>query len=242
MKVLTFEERSQFMQCRVCRILEPTFNENAVIWLKRKVLCYIVHNNSFMERSAYPGQVLDEDHACRARMLPVEPIGDILVFIDRVEDPVGVVLHRSRENDNFIHFGHLTEEFFATGPDSEAPLTVHFVVVDERLVQVQHERVAGWVSRLGKIRRLHDRQRFVATDGCSTDAVERWQHLLRRQFQIFYRLGRTNDSLSDLVNFNGFHLLYHARYCLIERLQGLRLNQLLILKHTLVAEGDQFLG
>ena len=171
MKVLTFEERSQFMQCRVCRILEPTFNENAVIWLKRKVLCYIVHNNSFMERSAYPGQVLDEDHACRARMLPVEPIGDILVFIDRVEDPVGVVLHRSRENDNFIHFGHLTEEFLATGPDSEAPLTVHFVVVDERLVQVQHERVAGWVSRLGKIRRLHDRQRFVATDGRSTDAV-----------------------------------------------------------------------
>ena len=230
------------MQCRVCRILEPTFNENAVIWLKRKVLCYIVHNNSFMERSAYPGQVLDEDHACWARMLPVEPIGDILVFVDRVEDPVGIVLHRRREDDDFIHFGHLTKEFLAPWPDSETTLAVHFVIVHERLVQVQNQRVARGISGLGQVWRLHDGQRLIATDGRTANSVEGWQHLLRRQFQIFYRLGRTNDGLSDLVNFNGFHLLYHARYCLIERLQGLRLDQLLILEHTLVAEGDQFLG
>ena len=230
------------MQCRVCWILEPTFDENAVIRLERKVLRHVVHDDSFVEWSANPRQVLDEAHACRARMLPVEPIGDVLVFVNGVEDPVGVVLHRCRENDNFVQFGHLTEELYATGPDSEASLTVHLVVVDECLVHVQHKRVAGGVPCLGKIRRLHDGQRLVTAYGRATDAVERWQHLLRRQFQIFYRLGRANDGLSDLVNLNGFHLLYHGRYRLIERLQGLRLDQLLVLEHALVAESDQLLG
>ena len=89
-----------------------------------------------MERPAYSGQILDEDHASGTCMLPIESISDILVLIYRVEDPIGIVLHRSREDDYFIHFGHLSEELLATRSDAETPLAVHFVIVHERLIKV----------------------------------------------------------------------------------------------------------
>ena len=70
------------MQCSVRWVFEPTFNENAVIRLKRKVLCYIVHNDCFMKWAANTGQVLDENHASRTRVLPIKSIGDVLVLVD----------------------------------------------------------------------------------------------------------------------------------------------------------------
>jgi len=50
--LLTFEQWCEFVQSSVLWVLEPTFDENAVIRLKRKVLCYVVHNDSFMKWAA----------------------------------------------------------------------------------------------------------------------------------------------------------------------------------------------
>ena len=61
-----------------------------------------------MKRSAYPGQILDKDHASWASMLSIESISDILVLIYGVKYPIGVILHCRRKDDYFIHFGHLS--------------------------------------------------------------------------------------------------------------------------------------
>ena len=49
-KILTFEDRHQFLQCCVTRIREPRLNKDTVIGLQLEVLRYVIHND-------YPFQV-----------------------------------------------------------------------------------------------------------------------------------------------------------------------------------------
>ena len=63
-------------------IFKPTFNEDAIVWLQREILRNVVHYDCFVEWSAYTGQVLDEDHACGACMLSVQPIANVPVLIN----------------------------------------------------------------------------------------------------------------------------------------------------------------
>jgi len=129
-EILTLQQGGQLVQGRIRCVLEPTFDEDSIIWLQRKVFCYVVHNDGLVKRSTYPGQILDEDHACRASMLPVEPVGDMLRLVDCVKHPVCIVLHGSGENDNFVHLCHFSEEFFTAGSDAETTFSVILVVVD----------------------------------------------------------------------------------------------------------------
>lgn len=118
------------MEGRIRCVLKPALNENAVIRLQRKVLGYVVHNDGLVKRAPDSRQVLDEDHAGRTRMLPIEAVGDVFRLVDRVEDPVSVVLHRGRENHDFVDISHFFQEFLAAWSYTEIAFSVDFIVVN----------------------------------------------------------------------------------------------------------------
>lgn len=77
-------------------------------------------------------------------MLAVQAVGDeLFVWVELVNHPIGVLLHASRENYDFVVLCHLPKELVAEGPDEEVRLVAGPLVnvVDQRLVEVEHESV-----------------------------------------------------------------------------------------------------
>jgi len=161
----------QFEQGGVAHIVEPTLDENAVVRLEREVLSDIIHDDGFVERTTNPAQILDKGDTCRRTMLPVESEGDATLLVDLIEDPVGVILHRSCEDYHFVDLAHLFEEFVAARPHSEATLASSFIIMDECLVQIKHQGVPVLLRRL-QIRRLDSLQLLVATNSCASHSVQ----------------------------------------------------------------------
>ena len=83
------------------------------------------------------------------------------------------VLHGRCEDDHFVYLCHFCEELVAAWADQEGALAANFEVMDESLVEVEHEAVAGATILLGQVGWIRCRQRFVPADGRSTDAIER---------------------------------------------------------------------
>lgn len=50
-------------------------------------------------------------------------------LIDAVDDPVGVVLHRSRENDDFVQLSHLFQKLEAARSNPEFAFATRFIVM-----------------------------------------------------------------------------------------------------------------
>ena len=81
-------------------------------------------------------------------MLAIHAVGDVFWLVNLVQNPVSVVLHRRREDDNFVQLRHLFEELLTARTDAELALTAGLVVVNERFIKVKHQTVAirvfGW--------------------------------------------------------------------------------------------------
>ena len=81
-------------------------------------------------------------------MLPVETVADILGLVYCVKHPVGVVLHRCRENNDLVHLSHLSEELLTAWSDAEASLAIDLVVVYQCFIKIEHQCVAVGVLGL----------------------------------------------------------------------------------------------
>ena len=57
-------------------------------------------------------------------MLAVKPIRDVAFSVKLIKDPVGIVLHSCRENDDFEVLRHLFQECLGTRSDQELPIEV----------------------------------------------------------------------------------------------------------------------
>jgi len=86
------------------------------------------------------------------------------------------VLHGSCEDDDFVNLGHLGEELVAARPDKERALAAHFKVVDERLVEIKDEAVAGASFLLWEIWWIWRDKRLVSANGCATHSIE-WRQV-----------------------------------------------------------------
>ena len=84
------------------------------------------------------------------------------------------VLHGRCEDDHFVYLCHFCEELVAAWADQEGALAANFEVMDESLVEVEHEAVARATLLLGQVGRIGCRQWLVPADSRSTDAIERW--------------------------------------------------------------------
>ena len=52
------------------------------------------------------------------------------------------VLHGRCEDDHFVYLCHFCEELVAAWADQEGALAANFEVMDQRLVEIEHEAVA----------------------------------------------------------------------------------------------------
>ena len=94
-------------------------------------------------------------------MLAVQPVLDILVDIDLVNDLIGVVLQGGGEYDNFVEFGHQLDEIHAAGAHQKIAVTPILNIVDQGLIEVEHQgvlalRVAlkGWQEGRADLREV----------------------------------------------------------------------------------------
>ena len=88
--------------------------------------------------------------------MPVKPIRYQIFGVKLVEDPVCIVLHRSREDDKLVDFTHLLKELVGTWPDQEmsaylglvlrvailveaASALLHFYIMNQCLVKVENQ-------------------------------------------------------------------------------------------------------
>lgn len=127
----------QLHQCSVVGILVPRLNENAIVRLLAEVGSQVVHYYRLGEGAPDSTQIFAEDLARVRGVLPVQPVRDPLVWVELVQHPVGVVLHRGREYDQLIELGHFLQECFAARPHSEIAFAFAvLVVVDQSLIQV----------------------------------------------------------------------------------------------------------
>jgi len=168
------------MQCCVIGVLKPTLDKDAVVWLQREVFSHVVHNDGLVKGSPYATEIFDEDHAGWAGVLSVQAILNVFGLVDRVEHPVSVVLHRCCKDDNFVQFSHFSKELLATGTNAEVSFTTLFIVMHKGFIEIEHECVAVRVLSFWEIRSLHNRKRFVPSNGSASDSVKRWQHLFGR--------------------------------------------------------------
>ena len=83
------------------------------------------------------------------------------------------VLHGRCEDDHFVYLCHFCEELVAARTDQEGALAANFEVMDEGLVEVEHQAVARATLLLRQVGRIGRRQGLVSADGRSTDAIER---------------------------------------------------------------------
>jgi len=112
-------------------------------------------------------------------VLPVQSERDATLFVNLVEHPVGVILHGCSEDHNLVDFAHLFQKLVAARAHSEATLPCRFIIVDERLVQVEHQGISV-LLRLFQVGCLDCLQLLVTADGGATHAVE--AELLGRHF------------------------------------------------------------
>ena len=101
-----FEERSQLRKCCVGHVIEPTLNEDTIVWLELEVLSDIVNDNGTREVSTNSTKVLDKDRPVRKGMLTVHTVTDTLVLVDLIKDPVCIILHGCSEDNHFIYLTH----------------------------------------------------------------------------------------------------------------------------------------
>ena len=57
-------------------------------------------------------------------MLAVKPIRYVAFSVKLIKDPIGIVLHSCRENDDFKILRHFFQECLGTGSDQELPIEV----------------------------------------------------------------------------------------------------------------------
>ena len=71
-----------------------------------------------------------------ARVLSVQTIRDQPIAVELVKDPVCIVLHRCRKNDQLIRLAHLLEKFVRTRSDEKVPTRLRVIKFIFWIVQV----------------------------------------------------------------------------------------------------------
>ena len=87
----TAEDRSKPNQSLVVHISVPALDEDTIFWMNLKIFRIIVHNHASPDVTAQRRKVFDEDVVLLVGVLAVQSVSDDLVFIDLVENPVGVL-------------------------------------------------------------------------------------------------------------------------------------------------------
>ena len=118
---------------------EPAEDVDAIVGLQLEVVCDVVHYDGFAQISTQTTQILHIDALPELAAVSVQTVANALELVEVVEDPVCVLFQPSREDDQFVVLGHLSQESGSMRPRSVVASSR--VEVHQRLVQVQHQGV-----------------------------------------------------------------------------------------------------
>lgn len=143
-------------------------------------------------------------------MLPVKSVRNPFLFVDAVQNPIRVVLHRSCEDHNLVELRHLGQKLVTARPDSKLAFALFLVVMDQSLVQVKNEAVTVRILCGWQVWRIRLRQNLVPANSCASDAIKRWKDLFGSEFEILDCLACFDDSVTHLDQLCGFDLLQNT--------------------------------
>jgi hypothetical protein len=102
------QDRLKSLKLVVSHVRIPTQNLNAIVWLKFKVVTYIVNNKCFFEISTKLAQVLEIHPTLVQTTITVQSeIDELMLGIHLVKNEVSIFLQTCCENHNlkaFLHF------------------------------------------------------------------------------------------------------------------------------------------
>ena len=159
------QNRCQLKQGCVAGVVVPGADLDSILWLVREVGGYVVHDDSAGKVSPKQVEVLQVDVILAQGMLPVQSVADESFWVKLIQHPVCIVLHRSCKYHDFVVLLHLCQEHVRTRPYQEVTayccvMVVGIItesavrqlhVVNESLVQVQHERELSVFCHLRKV-------------------------------------------------------------------------------------------
>ena len=88
----TLQEGQELIKLLVAKILVPSTNMDAIIWLCHEVLLDIIDDNCLLQLSSQLRQVFHVDSMAEFGVVPVKSRGDVPSPVKVVEDPVRVIL------------------------------------------------------------------------------------------------------------------------------------------------------
>lgn len=75
-------------------------------------------------------------------MLTIQPVLDVFVNIDLIDDLIGIVLEGRSEDHNLVEFGHELDEIHAARAHQEVAITSVFNIVNKGLIKIKYEGVS----------------------------------------------------------------------------------------------------
>ena len=107
------EQGYQIPQLCIILVIKPCLDKDARILLQKEVLCQVVYYDCLGQGSSYLGQILD-DQWIGVSLGPIDCVlsvksvlDNLLLWVQLIDNPVGVLLNTSREYDYLIILRHL---------------------------------------------------------------------------------------------------------------------------------------
>ena len=110
------QERCDLRQVVVVCIVIPRGNEDSVVWLADKVVRDIVNYDCFIHVPAEQRKVLHKERSILGSVLTVKSVCYVAAHVDLINHLVGIFLHRSCKNDDFIILRQSLDELNAAWP------------------------------------------------------------------------------------------------------------------------------
>ena len=120
----------KFIKSSVISITEPRTNLYSVILLKLKVLWHIINYYSFWEVSSYSWQIFDKYRPAWECMLSVETMSYVSLWINLINYPICIILHRCSENYNFKILIHFLKKVWNSRSDEAFSLIIRFKIMN----------------------------------------------------------------------------------------------------------------
>ena len=147
MKSHTFQEWGQLGERCVGHVVEPTFDKDAVVRLELEIFGHVVDNDGPGEVSTDTAKVLHKDRAIWQGMLSVHSVADMLILINLIKNPVGIlvkcknykrretyILHGCSENHYLIDLTHFPKEDIAARPHKEVSFLSDLKIVNKSFI------------------------------------------------------------------------------------------------------------
>lgn len=113
------QQGRNILQEVVAHVVVPRRTENAVVRLNYEVVRDVVDDYDSGQVPAQQAQVLHQEGPVERGVLSVEPVLDVPVHVDLVDDLVRVVLQRRSEDHDLVELGHQLYKVDAARPHQE---------------------------------------------------------------------------------------------------------------------------